>query len=564
MYKLFSINKSETLIPIILIAIFFNIVVIAWIIFKIGFPFVYPLDDTYIHMSIARTIAEHGVWGISPFDPASASSSPIYSIILAAFYLFCGQSSIYEYVPIGLNIIAIVACLMIWAQILSEENFSDEMPTGSVSEPFQTNRMFLLFYLLLLSVATPVFLLTVIGMEHSLHIAFATLFLYTGARQSVQNNEQDNKSLVILFVLSLLVVSIRFESILLFVPLIILGLAKKNYKYLAALISGVAIPLILFGLLWLHDGGWILPNSIMMKKLYISMGGRIPQGSIGKKTLFGLMLLSFTTLALSFYKIKNFKLSRIFNDWRVIFTLTSLFASAVMIKTGAAGWLYRYEAVFISLNLMSILIILNKYCHKRAHLLVMLALFVIIPYRTLHGTQLAITAPDDRRWEHLRPAQFISDFYQNQTAILNDIGLATWLSPHTRILDIVGLGNNDIAALRMENDGLTPHKTNAWAQQNNASIAILQICWPIVSASIPDNWILVSVWQGPRNVIFSDTFIGFFATDTNNAKKLKENLMSFSPPENVHAYFTDDLSSPFYAVTSSEIRHKGCFVAKKI
>src|SRR5436190_4681669 len=33
-----------------------------------GGHFVYPLDDTYIHLTMARTLAWEGVWGINPAD----------------------------------------------------------------------------------------------------------------------------------------------------------------------------------------------------------------------------------------------------------------------------------------------------------------------------------------------------------------------------------------------------------------------------------------------------------------------------------------------------------------
>ena len=40
-----------------------------------GATLVYGLDDAYIHMAIAKNLARHGVWGVTPFHFASASSS---------------------------------------------------------------------------------------------------------------------------------------------------------------------------------------------------------------------------------------------------------------------------------------------------------------------------------------------------------------------------------------------------------------------------------------------------------------------------------------------------------
>ena len=36
---------------------------------------IYALDDAYIHMAVAKTLASHGIWGCTPFHFSSSSSS---------------------------------------------------------------------------------------------------------------------------------------------------------------------------------------------------------------------------------------------------------------------------------------------------------------------------------------------------------------------------------------------------------------------------------------------------------------------------------------------------------
>ena len=35
----------------------------------------YALDDPYIHMAVAKHFVDHGVWGMTPFEFSSSSSS---------------------------------------------------------------------------------------------------------------------------------------------------------------------------------------------------------------------------------------------------------------------------------------------------------------------------------------------------------------------------------------------------------------------------------------------------------------------------------------------------------
>ena len=67
-----------------------------------GGNFVYPLDDTYIHMAMARTFSQHGVWGISPDGFASTSSSPLWTLVLSLAFLVFGPAAA---APLVLNVV---------------------------------------------------------------------------------------------------------------------------------------------------------------------------------------------------------------------------------------------------------------------------------------------------------------------------------------------------------------------------------------------------------------------------------------------------------------------------
>jgi len=63
---------------------------------------VYALDDAYIHMAMAKNLATHGVWGVTPNGFTSSSSSPLWVLLLAVSYRLLGVTHL---VPLLLNAI---------------------------------------------------------------------------------------------------------------------------------------------------------------------------------------------------------------------------------------------------------------------------------------------------------------------------------------------------------------------------------------------------------------------------------------------------------------------------
>jgi hypothetical protein len=71
--------------------------------------FIYTYDDAYIHLAMARNLAEHGIWGVTQYGFTSSASSLIWPPLLAAGGLLSGS---WELVPLALNLI--LATLLIW------------------------------------------------------------------------------------------------------------------------------------------------------------------------------------------------------------------------------------------------------------------------------------------------------------------------------------------------------------------------------------------------------------------------------------------------------------------
>ena len=59
---------------------------------------IYPLDDTYIHLAIAKNFVLHGVWGVTKYAFTSSISSPFFTLLVAIAFRLTG---VQEWVPLG-------------------------------------------------------------------------------------------------------------------------------------------------------------------------------------------------------------------------------------------------------------------------------------------------------------------------------------------------------------------------------------------------------------------------------------------------------------------------------
>ncbi|MBI3167972.1 MAG: hypothetical protein HYZ22_05805 [Chloroflexi bacterium] len=63
------------------------------LVYRIGFP----LDDSWIHLTFARNLAEHGEWSFRPGAPSAGSTSPLWSALLSIGFLLNLEPYIWTY-----------------------------------------------------------------------------------------------------------------------------------------------------------------------------------------------------------------------------------------------------------------------------------------------------------------------------------------------------------------------------------------------------------------------------------------------------------------------------------
>lgn len=503
----------------------FYVAAVAIVVAVAGRPFGYPLDDTYIHMALARTLATSGVWGVNATLPAAASSSPLWTLILAGtFLLHSGEA--FFYVSLILNVFAGCGLILLLLAVFGRQPASVAM-TAAIA----------------ITASLPG--LSVVGMEHVLHALLATALCFLACRSIARPPEATSAgALAWIGLLAGLAVAARYESLFLVAPLTALAAARRRLFTIIALGAGAAIPVFGFGLLWIHNGGWLLPNALILKTHFVEEAEQITQirhalramvGSFQKTAFaggFGALLLELAGL-LGWHLARR---RRAF-DMPVLFAVAALGATAGHFAFAGVGWLYRYEAWLIVLDATAICLLAESLFGPRRLLAVAASLVLIFSYRTVMATHMTIEAVDDRRREHLAPAHFVAENYAGKSIVVGDIGAMSWFAPQTRSLDLFGIGDNDPVRLRLTQAGYGAAALRDWALRNDARIAIVPPCWDEVRDRLPAEWTLVATWHVPRNVVFDDLLVAFFAIAPGETDELRRKLERLPVPAGVVVKF---------------------------
>ncbi|MFQ5946298.1 MAG: hypothetical protein ACE5NC_08625, partial [Anaerolineae bacterium] len=84
----------------------------------------YPLDDAWIHQALARNLAQLGQWAFLPGQPTAASTSPLWTLLLAPGHVLGPDPRLWTLL-LGLMLLVLSAW---WAQRLAARLFPDRGP----------------------------------------------------------------------------------------------------------------------------------------------------------------------------------------------------------------------------------------------------------------------------------------------------------------------------------------------------------------------------------------------------------------------------------------------------
>lgn len=475
-----------------------------------GGRFAYPLDDTYIHMAIAQTLAEDGVWGIDAREFVSGSSSMAWTMILALWFKLGGG----DLGPLLINLLIALGTLFACDRIGVRYGLS------------ALSRLTTSFAIILV---TPLPVMAAMGMEHCLQALVFILFLASAA-QYLATREKWLPTLALLA----LTTAVRPEGLFAAAAFGLLLLLRRDFA--AAVIAGAvaAAPIALFGAYSIWNGAYPVPNSVLLKAGLVTPDEGallVTLGKIVPKLLGCGVIVAAAIVAMAI-------LRHAARDERWYFAALWLGAAFLHTLLAPFGWLFRYEAYLVASGVLLIGLSFDLMRSLQAELIgkPKLKMTVYLGAAILAGEALSrvvaahwvgAAAMRDRYYENVASAEFIKQHYDGQAVLMNDIGAVAYLSD-AKVLDLFGLGSNEPIAFQRSGRGYDAADVDRWARREGAKIALVKVEWSAIGALVPPGWQRVATWHLPRNLVFKDYELAFFASDDESAQDLARRMRAFS------------------------------------
>ena len=520
------LNKNSYIIIILSVcALFIPIILTEYGVIKFtGGIFSYPLDDTYIHMSIAKNLAQNNTWGINAQQFSAASSSILYSLLLAVLVKVFSANIL---IPFILNAITAIILLIVVQQRLHKENVS-----------FASQ----LIILLLVIFFTPLPALVISGMEHTLQCLFSFLFLFNFNDWWNDNKNPPQKKIPLsMYINGVLVCTIRYEG--LFLVAIVCCILLFNKKIISAFVLGFIslLPIIIFGIYSVSKGSYFFPNSVLLKAtpVEISSNGAVSFISnilIDKLTLFKNGITSLATqrllliLPLTYLMFKKFLADK--NSYAQIILVLTV-CTLLQLSFASTGWFYRYEAYLVLCSVVIISLIVYKYAkpfissiNKKVYpaiIFVFLILIFPLVLRSAAAYTKAKQACINIYEQQNQMGNFIKKYYDTDTVAVNDIGAVSYFKQNG-VVDLWGLADIDVAKSKRNNYS-TPAFLYNLANKKDVKLAVVYDSW--FDSSLLKKWQKVATWQIKNNVICGDSIVSFYAVKNNIASALKTNLEDY-------------------------------------
>lgn len=491
---------------------------------------IYALDDAYIHMAMAKNLVEHGVWGVTSDGFTSSSSSPLWTLLLAAVYALVGVNTTS---PLIMTLVSSCLVLAIAYRILLV---------------LRTPPKVILLALFAVIFLTPLPALVFGGMEHALQTALTLAGTFLAA-QSLSSPEprRDGKLYFWLLALAPFITSVRFEGMFL-VAVVSLGffLRRQARRGLMFALLGL-LPIAVYGVVSkLHGWSWF-PASVLLKTGFLHAAApRFLVGDLVDRAAVNLVEGAHLVALILFATLLDLAAGHGEGwAWNTERIMAGIFVGTGILHLGFAGvgWFYRYEAYLVALG---ILVVTSRFgvlarvlgrntarnvgVHESrfegaaAFLLVISLIFCLV-----RGTAAVRDIPQAAAnvyEQQFQMAAFVKRYYQHSTVALNDIGAVNFIAD-IHCLDLWGLATPTVTRLRLRGD-YGREEIAKLAMDSEARVAIVHDMYFRDIGGMPPEWIRVGQWQIHNKVVGGSDTISFYSLGSGEVEPLKARLTEFS------------------------------------
>lgn len=475
---------------------------------------IYTLDDPYIHMAIAKNLATHGVFGVTQFSFSSSTSSPLWTLLLAACYRLWGVS---DWIP------GILATLFALAALYSTDSLCRLLNVGVIGRS-----------ILCLAVVyfTPLVPVVSTGMEHAMHLFLAIVLIKTTIRFVLYPG---GRTLVYMCFGGFLAVAARYESLFLIAPLAFWLLCTKQWRGATMLVISSFLPVAAYGAFSVMNGSYLLPNSLILKGHFADVAGAKAiinaLGYHGFGILIGTSHLYVTCIILLLGSL-------LWCRERHLPIVALCIVSSIMLhlQFASTGWFYRYEAYLVGVSLP---VIWGLYFGFRETVLPPIPDRIKIRYWiALFGCTVLLVWPLHRRAKesleqvvrasnHIYRQQyhmgdFLKKMYPSGVRVAcNDLGAVSYYAD-ADILDLWGLGTIEVTRAKR----MGKYNSNAiehLLKQRRTEVVMVYSNW--FNDIWPKSLIPVAEWTATNNY-FGKT-VTFYALSEEGAKDMGDRLREY-------------------------------------
>jgi len=486
--------------------------------------FVFPQDEAYLRMAIAKNIAFHGTWGLSPGEFSAASSSILYPLLMALLYKLFG---VHLAITFLVNIGAATACILVIQRWLQRQGLSP---------------LYQLLILAALILMTPIPVLVISGTEHILQVLFAFLFLFRFtawlAETTMQNGSAKDMPLDI-YMWGILLTATRYEGLFIILMACLALLVKRKWLscILLALVS--IMPIVIFGIYSLQNGAYFFPTSIMIKAIPIPPDGAAFQKFL-QDDIFLRLFYPFATqgsiatgrilliLPLVYWLLRGPILRQPQRRYMLFVCLGTAILHLVFANVAL---FYRYEAYLIAVTVFVVGILLAENATNiwppkgmgARWLFVWIGVFLFYPlfargWGAYKDARLLSLNTYEQAWQ---AADFTHRFYDNATVVVDDIGANSYLGNGKKIDPATGIAYTEIARSK-EGTYYQPEYVDYLVKKEQPALAIISESQ--YTYSLLQHWIKVADWYTNHRVLLRGDHISFYALNKDSVPKLKQQL----------------------------------------